>query len=197
MNITFLLFLELTTRHLVIAPSHTQDLLLWDNLPREIPQSATLTVFKSKLTTYFFRLAYNPSWYYMFLNCFIFNTEIYLIFLNFYHYNSNFTILRMTQTSTLIGWFFLLKLWLDQGLLAVMPNALLKRPKDQNSKNSVWISKENPTISLTAAARARKVIKSMKHRNWKTWSSWRICISELLWKAGFVRCCGWWKLRKS
>ena len=31
------------------------------NLPREIPQSATLTVFKSKLTTYFFRLAYNLS----------------------------------------------------------------------------------------------------------------------------------------
>ena len=194
-----MLFLELTTRHLVIAPSHTQDLLLWNNLPREIPQSATLTVFKSKLTTYFFRLAYNPSWYYMFLNCFIFNTEIfYLIFLNFYHYNSNFTILRMTQTSTLIGWFFCC--WncnWTRSWLAVMSNALLKSPKDQNSKNTVSISKENPTISLTDAARARKVIKSMKHRNWKTWSSWRIYISELLSKPGFVRCCGRWKLRKS
>ena len=152
----------------MIAPSYTQDLLLWNNLPREIPQSATLTVFKSMLTTYFFRLAYKPSWYYMFLNCFIFNTEIfYLTFFNFHHYNSNFTILRMTQTSTLIGWFFLWNCDWTRAWLAVMSNALLKRPKDQNSKNSVWISKENPTISLTAAARARKVIKSMNHRNWK------------------------------
>ena len=34
------------------------------------------------------------------------------------------------------------------------------------SKNSfLWISKENPTISLTAPARARKVITTMKQRN--------------------------------
>ena len=183
----------------MIAPSHTQDLLLWNNLPREIPQSATLTVFKSKLTTYFFRLAYNPSWYYMFLNCFIFNTEIFYLFF-FLIFIIIILILLYCEWRKQAHWLVDSFCWnwdWTRAWLAVMSNALLKRPKDQNSKNSVWISKENPTISLTAAARARKVIKSMNHRNWKTWSSWRIYISELLSKPGFVRCCGWWKLRKS
>ena len=184
----------------MIAPSHTQDLLLWNNPPRETPQSTTLTVFKSKLTIYFFRLAYNPSWYYNYVSKLFYFWHRNFLSIFFLIFIIIIQILLYCEWRKQAHWlvdFFLWNCDWTRAWLAVMSNALLKRPKYQNSKNCVWISKENPTISLTAAARARKVIKSMKHRNWKTSSIWRIYISELLSKPGFVRCCGWWNLRKS
>ena len=44
------------------------------------------------------------------------------------------------------------------------------------------VSNENPTISLTAAASARKAITTMKHRNWKSgaFEGFKFYISGLL-----------------
>ena len=55
MTIASLLFSDLTTSHLVVAPFAHSAPFLWNNLPCEIRQSPTLPVFKSKLKIFFFK----------------------------------------------------------------------------------------------------------------------------------------------